>query len=214
MKAYFLPLLILAFALTGSRCLAQSEVDAVILKNGSKILGTIIEQVPNKSLKIRTRDGSEYVYSFDDIEIIRKEAVWVDDQITDLREAAYYELGANFGTPAGFNIAFGRWFGTLGLRLSGALYGDALAGAQLNIGFKLSDNSNRSHVLALIAGSSRLEKDDGWFTRNKYWTYLGAVYELNLGGFFLQAGASVGEGDYSNPQLMFQIGYMHRFLGD
>ncbi len=214
MKAYFLPLLILAFALTGSRCLAQSEVDAVILKNGSKILGTIIEQVPNKSLKIRMRDGSEFVYTFDEIEIIRKERVDYVDETMDLRHTPYSELGVNVGTPAGLNAAFGRWFGLFGLRLSGMLYYPALAGAQLNFGFKLSDNANRSHVLALIAGSSVIEDSWGWYARDKYWTYLGAVYELNLSGFFLQAGASVGEGDYSNPQLMVQIGYMYRFLPD
>jgi hypothetical protein len=212
MKACLLPLLILAFAVAGSHCAAQTEVDAVILKNGSKILGTIIEQVPNQSLKIRMRDGSVFVYTFDEIEIIRKEKVEYVDETMDLRHTPYSELGVNVGTPAGLNAAFGRWFGLFGLRLSGMVYGSALAGMQLNFGYKLSDNSNRSHVLALIAGSSHLEDSRGWYIRDKSWTYLGAVYELNLGGFFLQAGASVGEGDYSNPQLMFQIGYMYRFL--
>ncbi len=212
----FLILFIGSLLFTGS-CLAQQEVDAVYLKNGSKILGTIIEQIPNKQLKIRTRDGSEFVYTFDEIEVIRKESaaeIYFDDT-RDLMDAPYFELGVNFGTPGGLNLAFGRWFGIAGARLSGMYLGDALAGVQGNIGFKLSDNSNRSHVLAAIFGTSQLKENSGtYWQRSRSWTYIGAAYELNLHGFFLQAGLSVGSGDFSSPQLMLQLGYMYRFLPD
>lgn len=53
---------------------AQEQMqDVVYLKNGSIIRGIIIEQVPNKSLKIKTKDGSVFVYNMDDIERITKE---------------------------------------------------------------------------------------------------------------------------------------------
>lgn len=53
---------------------AQDNIqDVVYLKNGSIIRGMIIEQVPNQSLKIRTNDGSLFVYQFDQIEKITKE---------------------------------------------------------------------------------------------------------------------------------------------
>ena len=47
--------------------------DVVYLKNGSVIRGIIIEQVPNKSLKIETADRSVFVYQMDEIEKLVKE---------------------------------------------------------------------------------------------------------------------------------------------
>jgi hypothetical protein len=53
---------------------AQEQMqDVVYLKNGSTIRGTIIEQIPNKSIKIQTVDGSVFVYQMDDIARITKE---------------------------------------------------------------------------------------------------------------------------------------------
>ena len=48
-------------------------VDIVYLKNGSIIKGMIIEQTPNVSLKIQTRDGSIFVYKMEEVEKITKE---------------------------------------------------------------------------------------------------------------------------------------------
>ena len=47
---------------------AQETQDVVYLKNGSVIRGTVIEQVPGKSLKIKTSDGSVFVYTMDEVE--------------------------------------------------------------------------------------------------------------------------------------------------
>lgn len=48
-------------------------VDVVYLKNGGILVGNIIEQIPNESLKIQTKDGSVFVYSMSDIARIAKE---------------------------------------------------------------------------------------------------------------------------------------------
>ena len=48
-------------------------IDVVHLKNGSIIKGIVIETIPNETIKIRTSDGSIFVYSFDDVEKITKE---------------------------------------------------------------------------------------------------------------------------------------------
>lgn len=53
--------------------LAQDTQDVVYLKNGSIIRGMVIEQVPGKSLKIRTKDGSVFVYTMEEVERITKE---------------------------------------------------------------------------------------------------------------------------------------------
>lgn len=53
---------------------AQNVKEVVYLKNGSVIKGTIIEQVPNESLKIQTSDGSVFAYSMSEVQKITKEA--------------------------------------------------------------------------------------------------------------------------------------------
>ena len=52
---------------------AEELQDVVYLKNGSIIRGTIIEQVPNESLKILTGDGSIFVYEMSQIQKMTKE---------------------------------------------------------------------------------------------------------------------------------------------
>jgi TM2 domain-containing membrane protein YozV len=52
----------------------QNLQDVVYLKNGSIIRGMIIEQTPNVSLKIKTRDNNVFVYSYDEILKMTKEA--------------------------------------------------------------------------------------------------------------------------------------------
>ena len=52
----------------------QQMDDVVYLKNGSIIRGMIIEQIPNQSLKIQTKDGSVFVYNMSEVEKMTKEA--------------------------------------------------------------------------------------------------------------------------------------------
>jgi hypothetical protein len=53
---------------------SQQLEDVVYLKNGSIIRGIIIEQVPNTSLKIKTRDGSVFAYKMEEVEKMTREA--------------------------------------------------------------------------------------------------------------------------------------------
>jgi len=43
-------------------------------------------------------------------------------------------MGINTGTPAAPNAAFGYWFNSVGLRVSGIYYGQETNGVQLNFG--------------------------------------------------------------------------------
>ena len=64
-----------------SSALAQTTYeDVVYLKNGSVIHGMIIEQVPNRSIKIQTTDRNVFVYNMDEVEKITKEAVLNSDR--------------------------------------------------------------------------------------------------------------------------------------
>lgn len=66
-------LLLIMLMSVGTHCLAQNLIEVVYLKNGSIIKGTIIEQVPNESLKIKTRDGSLIICQMDEVSKITKE---------------------------------------------------------------------------------------------------------------------------------------------
>src|SRR5258708_4866582 len=70
-KRVLLLFMVLTF---GPSCLfAQSALDVVYLNNGSLVRGVIIEQIPNQSIKIRTADGSEFVYAIDELARMTKE---------------------------------------------------------------------------------------------------------------------------------------------
>lgn len=73
MKTLFTALFISLFLLP---CIySQQMEDVVYLKNGSIIRGTIIEQVPNESIKIKTKDGSVFAYKIEEVEKMTKEEI-------------------------------------------------------------------------------------------------------------------------------------------
>lgn len=72
MKKILLVLAIVLFGMTGTVS-AQSLEETVYLKNGSIVRGVIIEQIPNESVKLQTRDGNIFVYRMEEIQKIAKE---------------------------------------------------------------------------------------------------------------------------------------------
>ena len=66
-----LKIILLLFVTTFSfSAMAQNigdYIDVVHLKNGSKIKGVIVEQIPGEKIKIKTSDGSEYVFAETDV---------------------------------------------------------------------------------------------------------------------------------------------------
>jgi hypothetical protein len=68
-----------------SIAISQQEYEEVVyLKNGSIIKGIIIEQVPDVSVKIQTKDGNIFVYKMEEIERITKEPVQTSVQTDDV----------------------------------------------------------------------------------------------------------------------------------
>jgi len=62
------------FLLVSSFVIAQTNTrDVVYLKNGSIIKGDILEVVPNESLKIKTSDGSIFVFKMEEVDRTGKE---------------------------------------------------------------------------------------------------------------------------------------------
>jgi hypothetical protein len=81
MKNKITYILIITSLLICSQLFAQTTStleDVVYLKNGGVMRGTIVEQIPNKSLKIQTVDRNIFVYKFDEIERISKENIPIE----------------------------------------------------------------------------------------------------------------------------------------
>lgn len=53
-------------------------IDVVYLKNGGKISGIIVEQIPGESIKIETKDGGLLIFKMDEIEKMTKEKVTIE----------------------------------------------------------------------------------------------------------------------------------------
>ena len=64
----------LTASVAASQVFAQQMEDVVYLKNGGVVRGTIVEQIPDESLKIQTRDGNVLVFTMDEIAKLSKEA--------------------------------------------------------------------------------------------------------------------------------------------
>jgi TM2 domain-containing membrane protein YozV len=77
----------------------QVYEDLVFLKNGSIIRGIIIEQIPNQSLKIQTKDGSVYTYNIADVEKMTKEEVYYNRRYRHDNYNQYNETNPNYKSP-------------------------------------------------------------------------------------------------------------------
>lgn len=100
MKKY---LTILLFAVITTFSFAQGTYEEVVyLKNGSIIRGVIIEQVPNKIIKIQTADRSIFVYRMDEIEKITKESIPGEKIVnTSSKRKGYIGLSIGASIPVG-----------------------------------------------------------------------------------------------------------------
>jgi len=81
----------------GSLCMAQGSVDVLYLKDGSVIRGQVLEVIPEKTIKIRTYDGSVFVYSIDLVEKIS-----VDDSITENTSKRSNYASSSYSTNSGY----------------------------------------------------------------------------------------------------------------
>ena len=108
---------ILVLLVLHSSAHAQATVDVVYLKNGSVIRGMIIEQVPNESLKIQTRDGSVFVYAISEVEKITKEEDRATPEARGVQRSAqpseYVRSGFVNTTSLGIGLGVGNYSGTV-----------------------------------------------------------------------------------------------------
>ena len=85
MKKVLLTLALMLGAFTAT--FAQSTKDVLYLKNGSIIYGQLIEMVPEKQVKIKTADGSVFVYNTSEVDRIAKAEKEVKEQRSERKSS-------------------------------------------------------------------------------------------------------------------------------
>lgn len=152
MKKY---LLLLLFAVIATIAFGQNNYqDVVYLKNGSIIRGMIIEQIPNKTIKIETADRSIFVYQMEEVEKITKEQF--SDNSSKLKNNTSKKKGF-IGLSLGASIPVGDFVDKSN--------GVAETGVQFNLvnfGYLFSDNIGISASWFGAANPLGVDGYDSW----------------------------------------------------
>lgn len=135
-------LLILAL-LTVATVDAQTLQDVVYLHNGSVIRGTLIEQVPN--VKIRTADGSLWVFKQEEIDKITSEPAQQQEQPqydADQYDAPKFEATRNSGSRSNYrNLSHGlRIFADIDVNIQTNFYTCSSVSYSGSVGMQLTPN--------------------------------------------------------------------------
>ena len=111
-------------------------------------------------------------------------------------------LGFSLGTPGALNLVFSQDFPATTLTLTGggseSENGNAY-GFQAGFSLVRSERTRNYKALNLIGGHMSMD--------GKEWTYGGLEAFLQWRAFFLAPGITVGEGDFTNPQISLQLGF-------
>ena len=109
--------------------------DVVYLKNGSVIHGMIIEQIPNESIKIQTRDKNIFVYRMDEVmKITKEETAAPSQEINVVREEPATGSVKQKGYTNILEFTFAR--DQLRNHSNNALTGSAKSSSQMSVGIQ------------------------------------------------------------------------------
>jgi hypothetical protein len=128
----------------------------------------------------------------------------------------FSSFGVTLGTPAGLNFRYGYHDKDFAFHaMGGYLDLGEMYGFQLSPMLTLSSNERTYLYFTGMFGYSYLVSNEtfGRITVpvGREWAYVGGGLTLFSRGFILEGGLTAGHGDYSTPQLTFQIGYMFPF---
>ncbi len=124
-----------------------------------------------------------------------------------------YLFGPVVGVPSGVALMGGIIAPPLSVRLSGGYWGSDWNGLQADVGWVFDAEGLLTQGIFVVAGTfrvnPRLLTDQGMLVKSvRQDRYVGLAYEVDYSGFFLQAGLAKGRGDYPNPEVLLQAGYL------
>ncbi len=195
-------------------------------------IGIGFAQSAERAATITTHEGKEYsgvIFSEDSTQMVivdnGTKITVLKSQIAKivyasnvkLLEPTYKEfsaLGLTILQPGIVNLVGAYESGKLGGRLAIGYVGSSY-GFQGNFLYNLSRTKSFNHHISFGAGYSHYSVPENtiYGTMNviREWQYVGGFYDLNYGGFFVETGLTVGSGDFSNPQLALQLGFVYEF---
>jgi hypothetical protein len=113
-------------------------------------------------------------------------------------------FGLSLGSPAGANFVIKSNALGIPMQISGGYWGDNASG--IEIGYNFYQNTDSFLYSAqIVAGYTDFRENN---LKSDIRKYAGFSATFKRGGFFIEPGLSFGSGDYSNPQLNFQIGWL------
>ncbi len=119
-------------------------------------------------------------------------------------KSEYPMVGLTLLLPGGLNLIGGYHYDKFAAFGEIGFLPEVAFGFQVEFLYNLKTARHFEHNLGIGAGLSVISQNDSW-------AYLGIFYNLNLYGFFLEPGITIGSGNAPNPQLWFQFGYVYRF---
>ena len=115
------------------------------------------------------------------------------------------EIGFSLGTPSAINFVIKKPVGDQILQFSGGTLGkNTLYGLEVGASILYYPDKNWRSV-QVISGFVHSER--AW-SNDKELGYIGISTTFRLGGFFLEPGVVIGDGDYSGPQMAMQMGWL------
>jgi hypothetical protein len=136
-----------------------------------------------------------------------------DRPVPDDDRRGAFTIGAAMGTPSGLAFAAGAALDPFQIRIAGGWWKSGWNGIQGSIGIPFSRGPYLTHGLAIAWGFYKAnpvlpddQGNDAMVVKQEH--YVGLVYDVDYAGFFLQSGLAAGWGDYPNPQVLVQFGYL------
>lgn len=218
-------LLLFAIVGFGQQVCAQSRITTV---TGATYSGRILNE-DSREVLIRTTDSLDITIPRDKIESVSYGKVtrsvtaptphsaeaepiqWQPAPIMSEPEEPHWAAGLALGTPAALQPVVAYYSGEWGVRGSAMMYPETVVGLQVGLMKRILKSGELDVNAALISGFSVLEGDRSNFYNDEMWVYAGPALSLDLFGIFAEGGLTLGIGDFSNPQLMFQLGYAYHF---
>jgi hypothetical protein len=186
--------------------------DVVYLKNGAIIRGVIIEQVPDKTLEIKSNDNNYLIFNYSEIQKITKENVISD--ATDYKKKGFlditeltYGFGINTINTYHGSVAISKQFPTIGIRsINGYQFNEHIS-CGFGVGFEAFLDGDNKGALIPLTLDFRYNFKKGKITPTVNLNGGYSVGVENSSG--LAANPSVGMKMFLNKKmaLLFNLGY-------
>ena len=131
----------------------------------------------------------------------------------------FWGIGAVIGAPASVSLTAGIYLAPVSFRVTGGVWGKGWYGLQGDIAFPLTKSKELIQNVSVIGGlfaSKVIDIDPSQpgiqITLYNKQNYIGLAYDVYYASFLMQTGLGFGHGDFSNPQFLFQFGYLFDFI--